>query len=85
MGVAPAKAQYAGTGHFELLIDDPQLDLSQKLAAGNDKVKPFDNGQTETALKLPAGKHTLQLLLVDWKEQPFYPGVASDKLGVTMK
>jgi hypothetical protein len=83
-GIAPAGTQIDGTGHHHLLIDDPQVDLTQPLPA-NDQVKHFGKGQTETTLTLKPGKHTLQLLFADWKHQPFNPSVSSTKITITVK
>jgi hypothetical protein len=84
MGIAPAGTQFENTGHHHLLVDDPQIDLTQPLPA-NDNVKHFGKGQTETSLELKPGKHTLQLLFADWKHQPFNPSVQSDKITITVK
>ena len=40
----------------------------------------FGKGQTETTLKLPPGKHTLQLLLGDASHVPHNPPVISKKI-----
>lgn len=83
-GVAPAGMNKEGTGHHHLLIDEPQLDLTQPLPM-TDQVKHFGNGQTETTVTLKPGKHSLQLLFADWKHQPFNPSVASEKITITVK
>ncbi|MGH8457201.1 MAG: DUF4399 domain-containing protein [Stenotrophobium sp.] len=84
MGVAPAGTQVANTGHHHLLIDDPQVDMTKPLPI-TDQVRHFGKGQTETMLTLKPGKHTLQLLLADWKHQPFNPPVESAKITITVK
>ena len=84
MGVAPAGVNQAGTGHHHILIDDPAVDFTQPLPA-SDQVKHFGGGQTETTLDLKPGKHTLQLVLGDWKHQPHNPPVMSDKITITVK
>ncbi|MEQ1437894.1 DUF4399 domain-containing protein [Fontimonas sp. SYSU GA230001] len=84
MGVAPAGINQAGTGHHHLLIDDPAVDFTQPLPA-TEQIKHFGGGQTETVLSLKPGKHTLQLLLGDWKHQPHNPPVLSDKITITVK
>ena len=43
----------------------------------DDKHRHFGGGQTEVELELPAGQHTLQLLLGDWTHIPHNPPVAS--------
>jgi hypothetical protein len=83
-GIAPAGTQIDGTGHHHLLIDDPQVDLTVPMPA-TDQIKHFGKGQTETTLTLKPGKHTLQLVLADWKHQPFNPSVSSTKITITVK
>ena len=36
-------------------------------------------------IDLKPGKHTLQLLLGDWKHQPQNPAVMSEKITITVK
>lgn len=84
MGVAPAGAQNEKTGHHHLLIDDPAVDFTLPLPM-TEQVKHFGGGQTETTLTLKPGTHTLQLVLGDWKHQPFNPSVASEKITITVK
>lgn len=84
MGVAPAGGQFENTGHHHLLIDSPTIDMLQPLPM-TDQIKHFGGGQTETELTLKPGKHTLQLLLADWKHQPHNPAVLSDKITITVK
>lgn len=84
MGVAPAGVNQANTGHHHLLIDDPAVDLTKPLPS-SEQVKHFGGGQTETTLDLKPGKHTLQLVLGDWKHQPHNPTVASEKITITVK
>lgn len=84
MGVAPAGTNVEGTGHHHLLIDDPQVDLSTALPA-TDTIKHFGKGQTETTVDLKPGKHTLQLVLGDYKHQPHNPAVVSEKITITVK
>lgn len=84
MGVAPAGTQAEGTGHHHLLIDSELPVLTAPLPA-TDKLKHFGGGQTETELVLAPGKHTLQLILGDWKHQPHNPAVMSEKISITVK
>lgn len=84
MGVAPAGVNQTSTGHHHILIDSPTVDLTQPLPM-TDQVKHFGGGQTETTLDLKPGKHTLQLVLGDWKHQPHNPAVTSEKITITVK
>jgi Domain of unknown function (DUF4399) len=84
MGVAPAGIQMENTGHHHLLIDtDLPSDVTLPLPA-TDNIKHFGKGQTEAALTLPPGRHTLQLVLGDHLHIPFNPVVASQKITITV-
>src|SRR5499427_10862257 len=77
MGIAPAGVKFDNTGHHHLLIDtDAPTDLSAPLPA-NEHIVHFGKGQTETEVKLPPGKHTLQLVLGDMNHVPHEPAVIS--------
>ena len=84
MGIAPAGKQHDNTGHHHLLIDGPAFEPGKPLPA-TDQVRHFGNGQTEATIVLPPGKHTLQLLLGDWKHQPHQPPVMSETITITVK
>ena len=84
MGVAPAGTQQKNTGHHHLLIDNPAVDLNAALPT-SDQVKHFGGGQTETTVTLAPGKHTLQLVLGDYKHQPHNPPVVSETITITVK
>ncbi len=84
MGVAPAGTNQNGTGHFHLLIDEPTVDLTQPIA-GSAQIIHYGGGQIEAQVDLKPGKHTLQLLMGDWKHQPHQPPVLSDKVVITVK
>lgn len=83
-GVSPAGLQSTDTGHHVVLVDDPHFDATLALPLDNPKIIHFDKGQTETALTLTPGSHTLQLLFADWKQQSFNPSVQSEKITVTV-
>jgi hypothetical protein len=85
MGVSPAGLDKDNTGHHHLLIDVDELpDLTQALAA-TDNIKHFGGGQTETELTLPAGKHSLQLLLGNYLHVPHDKPVLSEKITITVE
>jgi hypothetical protein len=84
MGVAPAGTQKDNTGHHHLLIDNPTVDTRAPLPT-SEQVQHFGNGQTETTVTLKPGKHTLQLVLGDWKHQPHNPPVMSETITITVK
>jgi hypothetical protein len=85
MGVAPAGVDKANTGHHHLLVDVNKLPSMKKPIPSDDHHRHFGGGQTETVLKLPKGKHTLQLLLGDKNHVPFSPPVVSKKITFTVK
>jgi hypothetical protein len=86
MGVAPAGTDRENTGHHHLLIDtDPStIDFDSSLPA-TDQIVHFGGGQTQVSIELPAGTHTLQLLLGDMNHVPHDPPVLSDRVTVTVE
>jgi Domain of unknown function (DUF4399) len=86
MGIAPVGVQNERTGHHHLLIDSKLSDeeLKRPIAADAKHVH-FGGGQTETTVTLPAGSHTLQLVLGDWSHIPHNPPVMSPVITVTVK
>jgi hypothetical protein len=85
MGVAPAGVKFDGAGHHHLLIDtDAPANLSQPLPTVENKVVHFGKGQTEATVTLPAGTHTLQLVLGDHLHIPHNPPVMSKKITITV-
>ena len=85
MGVAPAGVKFENSGHHHLLIDtDAPADMGAPLPAIPDKIVHFGKGQTEAALTLAPGKHTLQLLLGDQNHVPHNPPVISTRITITV-
>ncbi len=84
MGVAPAGVEKENTGHHHLLIDTDAGALDQPIAKDAQHMH-FGGGQTETALTLAPGKHTLQLLLADHAHMPHQPAIMSDKITIEVK
>lgn len=85
MGIAPAGVEHDNTGHHHLLIDLEQTpDLSKAIPADQQHLH-FGGGQTETTLDLPAGEHTLQLLLGDYLHRPHSTPVMSQKITITVQ
>jgi hypothetical protein len=86
MGIAPAGVDIKNTGHHHLLIDRAELpDLDKALPAGDDTVRHFGGGQTQTELTLAPGKHTLQLILGNYAHIPHDRPVTSDPIMVTVQ
>ncbi|GAB4393568.1 MAG: DUF4399 domain-containing protein [Kiloniellaceae bacterium] len=87
MGVAPAGTEKENTGHHHLLIDVPVPSgalLDEPLPA-DDNHRHFGGGQTEAAIELAPGEHTLQLLLGDWSHIPHDPPVMSERITITVE
>lgn len=84
MGVAPAGVEKKDTGHHHVLVNQKDFDPMAPLPA-DDKHRHFGNGQTETALSLPPGTHTLQLVLGDHNHIPHNPAIVSDVITITVK
>lgn len=85
MGVAPAGVEQDNTGHHHLLIntDPATLALDEPLPA-TDRIVHFGGGQTQVTKELPAGTHSLQLLLGDWTHIPHDPPVLSEAITITV-
>src|SRR5215470_12822487 len=84
MGVAPAGVDTENTGHHHLLIDGATADMNAPIPADATHVH-FGKGQTEATVKLPPGKHTLQLLLGDRNHIPHDKPVMSERITVTVR
>ncbi len=92
MGVAPAGTEAENTGHHHLLINRPPIgegeDGADELAYGlpaDDNHMHFGGGQTEVTLDLPAGQHTLQLVLGDAGHVPHNPPIVSEVITITVE
>jgi hypothetical protein len=87
MGIAPAGVERAKTGHHHLIIDQPAPsgeDLEYNLPA-EDTLRHFGGGQTEVALELAPGTHTLQLMMGDANHVPHDPPVVSKVVTITVR
>ena len=87
MGVSPAGIQdVADSGHHHLLINSALTgDALNAPIPSDDSHRHFGKGQTEVTLDLPAGTHTLQLVLGDWKHTPHDKPVMSEPIKVTVE
>ena len=85
--IAPAGTDKPHTGHHHILIDTDVPTGEEALAPlpADDNIKHFGKGQTETTLTLAPGKHTLQLVVGDGNHIPHNPGLASEKITITVK
>ena len=85
MGVAPAGIEKENTGHHHLLINVAELPPLDEPIPADDSHKHFGGGQTEVTMELPAGTHTLQLLVGDLNHIPHDPPVMSEKITITVQ
>ena len=84
MGVAPAGVERDNTGHHHLLINTGLPDLSAPIPADENHLH-FGGGQTEAAIELSPGQHTLQLLLGNFVHIPHENPVISEKITITVE
>lgn len=84
MSVAPAGDTTPNTGHHHLLVDTELGDPSAPLPSDANHLH-FGKGQTETAVELPPGQHTLQLVLGDANHIPHDPPVMSAAITITVE
>lgn len=85
MGVAPAGIAHPNTGHHHLLIDVAAPPKAGEPIPNDAQHRHFGGGQTEVALQLAPGKHTLRLLLGDHLHRPHDPPVMSEEITVTVE
>ena len=84
MGVAPAGVEKDNTGHHHLIIDAPLPPMSEAVPK-DENYRHFGGGQTEAAIELAPGTHTLQLLLGDWSHIPHDPPIVSEQITITVE
>jgi hypothetical protein len=82
MGVAPAGTVKETTGHHHLLVDWDRPPAPDQPIPSDAHHRHFGNGQTETTLELPPGRHTLQLLMGDANHVPHQPPVLSERVTI---
>lgn len=83
MGVAPAGIQFPGTGHHHLIVDNALPPMNEPIPAGPKHIH-YGLGQTEAAVELEPGEHTLQLLLGDHRHIPHDPPIMSEVVTITV-
>ena len=86
MGIAPAGIEKENTGHHHLIINEKieGEELESGIPSDESHVH-FGKGQTEATLDLPAGTHTLQLVLGDHGHVPHADPVMSERITITVK
>ena len=90
-GVAPAGVEKEGTGHHHILLNRAawgqgaeDAEIAENGIPSDDNHLHFGGGQTETVLELPAGEHSLQLLLGDHFHVPHADAVVSERITITV-
>ncbi|MBI1779274.1 MAG: DUF4399 domain-containing protein [Proteobacteria bacterium] len=83
IGVAPALVEWPNTGHHHLLVDHDAAPPGKPIPNDATSVH-FGGGQTEAAVTLTPGTHTLLLELGDHQHIPHNPPVVSQKITVTV-
>lgn len=84
MSLAPAGEDTPNTGHHHLLVDADLADPNVTIPTDANHLH-FGKAQTEAAVELTPGTHTLQLVLGDFVHIPFDPVIASPKITITVK
>ena len=83
--IVPAGVDLPMSGHHHLLINVDKLpNLKLPIPADSNHLH-LGNGQTETEINLPPGKHTLQLLLGNHLHVPHSEPLISDKIEITVR
>ena len=83
-GIAPAGVKLAGTGHFHILIDREAPAIGEVIPADTFH-RHYGAGQIETQLTLPAGKHTLRVVLGDADHRVIRRELISAPITITVR
>lgn len=84
MGVAPAGVSTENTGHHHLIINASTPEAGKPIGK-DENHRHFGGGQTEAVIDLPAGEHTLQLVLGDFAHRPHANPVVSEVITIIVK
>ena len=84
MDIVKAGDQQPHSGHHHLLIDTDLPDPGLPIPADEHHVH-FGDGSTATEITLPAGEHTLLLLLGDHRHIPHDPPVVSNPITIIVE
>jgi hypothetical protein len=85
IAVAPATDTSPNTGHHHLLIDQKELPPLDAPIPNDATHKHYGKGQTEDAIHLEPGDHTLQLDFGDATHMQFDPPIVSKKITIHVK
>jgi hypothetical protein len=84
MDIVPAGTDEPHSGHHHLLIDTKLDDYNAPIPA-DETHRHYGLGQTEAAVGLAPGKHTLQLILGDKNHIPHDPPVESQAITINVE
>lgn len=84
MGVAPKGTDIPKTGHHHVLVDTELPPMTEAIPSDRNHLH-FGAGESEARIELPAGTHTLQLLLGDKDHVPHDPPVYSKKITIVVR
>ena len=84
MDVARAGNDQPDSGHHHLLIDAGLPALNLPIPADANYVH-FGDGSTSTEITLSSGRHTLQMLLGDYRHVPHEPPVTSNIITINVE
>ena len=85
MDVVPAGTEQEFSGHHHLLINQEELPPLDMPIPSDSVHVHYGKGQTSTELSLPAGEHTLQVILGNHLHIPHDPPVISEKITITVQ
>jgi len=84
-GVAPAGINVANTGHFHVIVDAEVPAAGTVIPPNDDHNRHFGTGVIEAKLTLPAGKHTLRVVLGDFEHKVISTDLVSAPITITVK
>tara|TARA_Y100000817_G_scaffold233776_1_gene186107 strand:- start:128 stop:535 length:408 start_codon:yes stop_codon:yes gene_type:complete len=85
MEIVPAGIDKPESGHHHLLVNVSELpNMNMPIPADKNHLH-FGKGQTEVAIDLPKGKHTLQLLLGNYLHIPHSSPLISKKIVIIVE
>lgn len=84
MGVAPALVDWPNTGHHHILVNSEAPPSGMPIPKDEQHIH-LGGGQTETQINLPAGEHTLQLVLGDHNHAPHLSPVLSKPIKIRVR
>ena len=82
MGIAPALADWPDTGHHHILVDSTIKNMNKSISS---KHIHLSKGQSEISLKLPLGKHTIQIVFADYSHIPHDPPIMSEIINIIVE